>query len=103
MNIVEKVTEIQNKLENYFEETDINDSSAAELYGFLEGPINDAIDCAKKFENLLLEKDMAYAEAMALVMSHEGRIDKLNAELEEAKTSYRNACMCLFGEEGNGL
>ena len=101
MNIVEKVTEIHRRIECYFDDGDCWDWSAEELYGFLEDTIWDAVECAKLVETALLEKDMAYAEAMALVMSHEGHIKKLeddkdfsNEAYERAKNAYHNACAC---------
>ena len=93
-NIVEKTMEVQRRLECYFDDGDCGDWSAEELYGFVEETVYDAIECAKLVETALLEKDMAYAEAMALVLSHEGKIDKLGADFDHATNAYHNACAC---------
>jgi len=57
--------------------------AAAMSYGSCARELLDATEHIAELEAALVEKDVAYAEAWALVLSHEGHIEKLNASIAE--------------------
>ena len=50
--------------------------------------LDDIAALLDEIERLTVKSDFDYAEAMSLVLSHEGRIERLQCELKEAKCSH---------------
>jgi len=56
---------------------------------WLEATVVDHVERIKLFKNAMIDRDFAYAEAMALVFGHEGHIETLNKRIEELEELSR--------------
>lgn len=85
------------RLTTRLKEMEEHERHTHEQLGAILGTDDSLEQCALRLTEALRAKDVEIAEAIALVLSHEGRIDRLTAERERLETWADEAAVVLSG------